>query len=175
MIWHILQGVLLILALILVGMMVFFKLTIGRRDSWKKPEETLFGAGERKALLLYQPSNAKSNVPLARAVAEALSRKGYQVTVNYPSEQVCYDPMDYDLLVFGSPVYMGETAKPLRQYIEGHPFTGKKVLAFVSGLAPEAPELEALKAMMDGENEVHAVKVSPKEPEKLVSAAEAIA
>lgn len=171
MIWHILQGLGLLLAAALVGAMVFFKFTIGRRDSWKRPEEKSYGGGERKALVLYQPSNGRHNVPLAEALAKALARLGYAVTVNHPSDQVEYDPMDYELLAFGTPVYMGETARPLRRYLEGHPFSGKKVLCFVTGRTPEAPELESLQKLVGEGNEVRGVKVQPGETEKLLTLA----
>lgn len=151
-----------------VAAMVFFKLSIGKRDSWRSPDEKTVGAGERKALLLYQPSNGRHNLPLVKALAEQVAARGYTVTVNYPSEQLTYDPAQYDLLIFGSAVYMGETSKALRNYVQAHPVTGKQVLLFVTGMSEKAPELEALKLLLPDENLVSGIKVSVKEQEKLL-------
>lgn len=158
-----------LLAVLAVGAMVFFKLTIGRRDSWKKPEEHVVGGGEKKALFLYQPSNGKRNVPQAEQMADVLAALGYTVTVNYPSQQVGYDPAEYDLLVFGTPVYLGESAKPVREYLQAHPVAGKTVLLWACGRAGDAPELEAMKLLLPDDNRVLAVKAGPEETEKLLA------
>lgn len=165
---YILLGILLVMLLCGVAAMVFFKLSIGKRDSWRSPDEKIVGSGEKRALLLYQPSNGKHNLPLAKALAELLAQRGYTVTVNYPSEQLTYDPAQYDLLVYGSPVYMGETSKALRNYIQAHPVTEKQVLLFVTGMSEKGPELEALKLLLPDENRIYGVKVSVKERSKLL-------
>lgn len=166
---YILLGILLLMLLCGVAAMVFFKLSIGKRDSWRSPDEKIIGSGEKRALLLYQPSNGKHNLPLAKALAELVAERGYTVTVNYPSEQLTYDPKEYDLLVYGSAVYMGETSKALRNYIQAHPVTGKQVLLFVTGMSDKAPELEALKLLLPDENLISGIKVLFKEPEKLLN------
>ena len=63
---NILFIVLSLLAAAAVGLMIFFKLTISIRDSRRRPAEKRLGQGARKALFLYQPSNAKRNVPRRR-------------------------------------------------------------------------------------------------------------
>ncbi|MEG2119495.1 MAG: hypothetical protein RRY53_04005 [Pseudoflavonifractor sp.] len=165
---YILLGVLALMVVLGVAAMVFLKLAVGKRDTWKNPEERVFGSGTRQALLLYQPSNHRHNVPLVTALAEYLAANGYRVTVNYPSEQLNYDPARYDLLVFGSAVYMGDTAKPLRNYLQGHPVTGKQILLFVTGTDEKAPELEALKLMLPDENQIFALKLGVKDGQKLL-------
>ena len=162
--------VLSLLAAAAVGVMIFFKLTVSLRDSRRRWAEKRLGQGARKALLLYQPSNARRNVPQAEALAARLAEMGYAVTVNHPSEDLPYAPGDYDLLVFGSPVYMGETARPLRRYLESLPFAGRRVLLYVDGLDLEhAPELEELKGLVSAGNELHAVKVAPRDRESLLA------
>ena len=167
---NILFIVLSLLAAAGVGLLIFFKLTVSIRDSRRRPAEKRLGQGARKALLLYQPSNGRRNVPQAEALAARLAEMGYAVTVNHPSEDLPYAPGDYDLLVFGTPVYMGETARPLRRYLETHPFTGKRVLLYVDGLdLGRAPELEALKELVHAGNELYAVKVAPRDREGLLA------
>ncbi len=165
---YILLGIFVVMLLLALAAMVFFKLTMGARDSWRKPEEKIVGNGGKKALLLYQPSNGRHNVPLAMALAELAAQRGYTVTVNYPSEQLEYDPAEYDLLLYGGSVYMGETSKALRNYIQAHPVTGKDILLFLTGLRPESPEGEALKLLLPDANRVNAIKVSVKETERLL-------
>lgn len=173
MIWYILLGVLGLLAVAFVALLIFVKLTVGRRDGWRKSEEQTYGEGEKKALFLYQPSNGGHNVSQAQAMAGFLAGQGYTVTVNYPSPQLEYDPAEYDLLVFGSPVYMGDTAKPLRDYLAGHPFTGKRVLLYVNGSLAEHPELAALEQLAGEGNRVSGVKVKCTETGRLLEFARA--
>lgn len=71
---NILFIVLSLLAAAAVGLMIFFKLTISIRDSRRRPAEKRLGQGARKALFLYQPSNAKRNVPQAEALATGWRR-----------------------------------------------------------------------------------------------------
>ena len=166
--WYIAAGIAGLLVAAAVVMMVFFKLTAGRRDGWRKPGEQLCGAGPRRALFLYQPSNGGHNAAQAQALAGFLAGMGYAVTVNYPSPQLDYDPAEYDLLVFSSPVYIGETAKPLRDYLAGSRFTGKPVLLYVTGLLKEQPELTALEALVPPGNQVSAIKVKSTETGRLL-------
>lgn len=157
---YILLGLFSILALCMVAALIFFKVTVGRRDSWRMPEEKIIGDGPHKALLLYQPSNGAHNVPLAMALAKELAKEGYRVTVNHPSHRLTYNLGEYDLLLFGSPSYLGETSKALRTYIQGHPVRGKRIFLFVTGSASESPELEHLKTLIPAENEIHGIKVT---------------
>ena len=83
---NILFIVLSLLAAAGVGLLIFFKLTVSIRDSRRRPAEKRLGQGARKALLLYQPSNGRRNVPQAEALAARLAEMGYAVTVNHPSE-----------------------------------------------------------------------------------------
>ena len=82
---NILFIVLSLLAAAGVGLLIFFKLTVSIRDSRRRPAEKRLGQGARKALLLYQPSNGRRNVPQAEALAARLAEMGYAVTVNHPS------------------------------------------------------------------------------------------
>lgn len=165
---YLLLGVLALFVLCGIAAMIFFKFTLGKRDSWRSPDEKKVGSGEKMALLLYQPSNGKHNIALARSLAELVAARGYSVTVNYPSGQLTYDPAQYDLLLYGSPVYIGETSKALRNYIQSHPVTGKQILLFVTGMEKKAPELEALKLLLPDDNQIYSIKVAPSESEKLL-------
>lgn len=164
----IILAVVILLVIALVSVMIFFKVAVRSRDMVRKPIEQAYGTGERRALVLFQPSNHGGNVPITLAMAEALVEEGYTVTVNYPSELVPYDLEDYDALLFGTNVYVGETAQPLKKYLTSHKFSGKKVVLFVTGRLTEQPELETLKKLVPDGNEVHAIKVRPTEQQRLI-------
>ena len=78
---------------------------LNQRDQVHKPHETIYGVGFKRALLIYQPSNRGGNRLAAQILAEALAQAGYTVTVNHPSRRLEYDPMGYDLLIFGGAAY----------------------------------------------------------------------
>lgn len=163
----ILLVVAILLIILLVTVMILFKVTVRSRDTVKKPNERVYGTGERLALVLYQPSNHGSNIKPTLAMAQALAEEGYTVTVNYPSELLPYRVEDYDALIFGTNVYLGETAQPLKKYLCAHPFTGKKVVLYLTGSASEAPELEPLQKLIPGGNEIHTIKVRASEQQRL--------
>lgn len=165
---YILLGILALLVVAFVVAIVLLKLTASRRDAWRRPEERIYGSGSRRALFLHQPSNGGHNQAQAQALIGFLAGQGYTVTFNYPSPQLKYDPMDYDLLVFGTPVYLGETAKPLRDYLSRHPFAGKQVLLYVNGRMADGPEVEALKELVAPDNRVDAVKLRCTETGRLL-------
>ena len=58
--------------------------------------------------------------------------------------------MDYDLLVFGGSVYMGEVARPLKDYLSSLRFRGRQVLLFAVGDLDRSPELASLRAVRPG-------------------------
>lgn len=162
-----LAAALLLVAGLTVGM-ALLKGAVRRNNRVRTPEEQVFGSGERGALLLYQPSNHGSNAPLAQALAEAVAEAGYTVTVNYPTEQLPYNPEDYDLLIFGAAVYMGQVAEPLKKYLATHPFGGKQVIFFVTGRLSERAETDELAALAARGNRVASIKLSPSETGRLL-------
>lgn len=170
---YILGVFLLILVVCGVAGLIFFKFTVGRRDSWRMPDEKIMGDGARKALLLYQPSNGGHNVPLAHALAQQVAKQGYTVVMNHPSERLTYNLEEYDLLLFGTPSYLGETSKALRSYIKSHPVWGKHIFLFVTGGVTEAPELESLKSLFPVGNELHGIKITTAEKARLLDFAKA--
>lgn len=155
-------------ATVLVAAMVGLKITVRSRDRVRLPDEKVYGRGSRRALLLYQPSNRGGNVNLSLGLAKVLGEEGYTVVVNYPSELLPYCPEDFDLLLFGTNVYLGETAKPLQSYLHSHPFTGQRVILYVTGQSAASPELAALEGQIAGDNEVYSIKIKPGDQEGLI-------
>ena len=158
-----------ILAALGLGLYGYLRKTVRRRDLVRRPCEARCGVGFKKALLIYQPSNRGKNRALAQALARTLARAGHTVTVNFPSPVLDYDPMEYDLLIFGGSVYMGEVARPLKDYLSSLRFRGKRVLLFVVGDLERSPELASLRLCVPPGNQVRSIKVHPGEAPLLCS------
>lgn len=113
----------------------------------------------KKALLLYQDSRHGTFGKMAEAAAKKISEEGYLVVVNHPSDKLEYDPMEYDLLVFGSPAYLGQMSGLLAEFIKNNPFTHKTVFIFSAGITPEdRREMERISDIVPKRNHVVSAK-----------------
>lgn len=161
----------LILFLALLGggllLAAIFYWTVQQRDLVRRPVEKQVGYGARKVLLIYQPSNRGKNHAIAWALARALAQAGHTVTLNYPSPVLSYDPQNYDLLIFGSSVYMGAVGRPLKDYLSSLHFQGKQVLLFVVGDLERSPELAGLRLCVPEGNRIRSIKIRPSEEKRL--------
>lgn len=152
-----------VLGALIGGLVLLFYTTARKRDLIRRPREEQYGDGARKALLIYQPSNRGRGTPVAQGLARTLAQQGHRVTVNFPSPVLDYDPRDYDLLIFGGSVYMGEVGRPLKDYLSRLRFKGKQVLLYVVGDMEKAPELAGLRVCVPGGNRVRSIKIKPGE------------
>ena len=81
-----------------------------------------------------------------------------------------YNVDDYDLLVFGSAVYMGTISGPLQKYMNNAPLEGKDVIVYsVGGSLDEKQELELLKGKASRAKSVKGIKVSKGQEEVIKS------
>ena len=135
----------LTLAALAAALYLIFYWTVRRRDLVRRPVERQVGYGFKRALL----------------------RAGHTVTVNYPSPVLQYDPMEYDLLIFGGSAYMGEVGRPLKNYLSSLRFRGKKVLLFVVGELERAPEMAGLRLCVPAGNQVRSIKIRPGQEKQL--------
>ncbi|HIE5420304.1 flavodoxin domain-containing protein [Clostridium botulinum] len=72
----------------------------------------------KKALVVYQPSKSKLTEKIAEQIAQGIQDEGYEVTINYPGKHMIEDISQYSIIVFGSPVYVGETSSTLADYMK---------------------------------------------------------
>lgn len=145
-----------------------FYWNVRRRDLVRRPVERRVGYGKRKVLLIYQPSNRGKSNAIAWALARSLAKAGHTVTVNHPSPVLQYDPMDYDLLVFGGSAYMGAVGRPLIDYLSSLHFHNRDVLLFVIGDLDRAPEMAVLRLCVPAGNQVRSLKVRPSQRNQLI-------
>lgn len=124
------------------------------------PNEVKLGSGEKTAIIIYQPTKHNTAYNITMAIANTLVKNGYTVTINYPSNDINYNLSQYDLIIFGSSVYVGKPSPVLGNYILRNKFRGKKVLIYTVGsLINDDSDLKELKVLLDGVNDVKAIKV----------------
>lgn len=103
-------------------------------------------SASHKALVVYQPSmitNSTKNI--AYQISNGLKDEGYEVTVAHPGKSLTTDLSAYDAVVFGSPVYMGQTSSVLNDYIKNiKNLKNQKVILFVTGSADDSVQLDSL-------------------------------
>ncbi|SHI93346.1 Flavodoxin domain-containing protein [Clostridium cavendishii DSM 21758] len=88
----------------------------------------------KKALVIYQPSRFKVTDKIAEKIAGGIKDEGYDVTLNYPGSHLSNDISQYSIVVFGSPVYIGQISSTLTDYMKRiKNYEDKKVLIFATG------------------------------------------
>lgn len=136
------------IALIIVAILFFSSLTHSNNTERKYTINVLKAkiSDSPKALVVYQPSKMSSlTKDISYNIAKGLNNKGCQVTITYPGKKVSADISKYDIIVLGSPVYMGNTSSVLNDYIRrvGN-FQDKKVVLFVTGANDDSVPLNSL-------------------------------
>jgi len=125
-----------------------------------KPNETVIGEGAKTALLIYQPSLSGKAKKIAMSVAETMADHGYKVAINLPSDQITYDWEDFDVIAYGSPVYVGKVSPVLMDYVKSNPIEQKKILIFAVGsvAAPEISEIDEMASWVNPNNDTVKMK-----------------
>ncbi len=93
--------------LIKIGLKIYRFFQMKELDKYWGNKEYILEGGEKKALVLYQPSKHNTADKLNRLLAETLQKQGYEVTVNYLCRGERYFLEEYEVISLGSPVYMG--------------------------------------------------------------------
>lgn len=122
-------------------------------------EELVFNGGDKKALLIYEPSRSSLSKDVALKTAEIMQKNGYTVTMNCPSNELNYDLQKYDFIVFGSPVYAGHVSPVIEDYMNNNKVENKKILLYSVGkFTDNTNELEKLKACVSQNNNIEVEK-----------------
>lgn len=134
---------------------VAFVLTISSTNAQKgNHEETLKSAHEapKKALVVYQPSLSGISGSVARQIAKGLNDGGFEVTLNNPGDFLPADLSQYDVAVFGSPVYAGKVSDALTGYLSRITALpeGRVVLYSTGSVMDDEQELDAMEKMLGG-------------------------
>lgn len=157
--------------LMIVGAVLMGVLFIGNNTKEQSDQETVVTGGEKKALLLFQNSRGGLTKKAADKVAENLKSEGYTVIMNHPRSDLKYDLDQYEAIVLMTPVYAGQIAKPLTEYVDDHDFASKKVCVIVTGSAmEETGELDGLKDHIQNAEVLYGKKIKSAENSEISNA-----
>lgn len=159
------------LVILFAAAMLFFFLIMHHNNSERKSKVDVLKtdyAAPKKALVVYQPSMMSDcTKTVAYEMARGLNSNGYDVTVTYPGKNLSKDVSDYNVLIFGSPVYMGQTSSVLNDYIKGiQSFAGKKVILYTTGAADDSAQLDAMEKLLKDGGAPMKIGLMSKENEK---------
>lgn len=156
-------NILLIVLIILLIIMLWFASFINMNNKFLIPKEEKYGIDKGlKALIIYQPSKHGTLYKMVMVAVDVFVKNGYEVTINYPNKGVTYNMSDYDIILFGSPIYCGSVSKSLLFYLEHCIFSNNKVGVFLTGVTEwmDTDFEEIDKNIDDSKNEVLRIKLN---------------
>lgn len=163
-------GLTFIIGIILIGigLKIYHFFQMKELDkNWGNKEYILEG-GEKKALVLYQPSKHNTADKLNRLLAETLQKQGYEVTVNYLCVGERYSLEEYEVISLGSPVYSGKISSLMGEYLEKKRPIRKKLIFFITGMLPyREKEFKGIIEKAEEENEIFCIKGMVNETEEI--------
>lgn len=166
--WGVVGIIFFIIIFILFLGSIWLKRGLAVLNKTHTPSEIILGEGEKTAIIIYQPTKHDTAYNITMAIANVLKENGYTVTINYPSDEINYNLSEYDLIVFGSGAYVGKSSPVLGNYILKNRFRDKKVLIYTVGkLIKDDSDLKELKVLLDGVNDVKAIKVKKGQEENI--------
>ncbi|ACQ52809.1 flavodoxin [Clostridium botulinum] len=146
--FKIMKRIFLSFIMLLISVMLLFSWFVkGNSKDYGENSKVLKSdkVSNKKALVVYQPSKSKLTKKIAKQIAQGIKDEGYEVTINYPGKHMTEDISQYSIIVFGSPVYVGETSSTLVDYMKSiKDFSNKKILLFVTGAQLENNELDKM-------------------------------
>ena len=109
------------------------------------------GVDDGLALVVFQPSKNGTIDEYARLIAETLFQSGYKVIIDTPSLDLSVRVTEYDLIILGSAVSVGQFATPLLDYIYSLPSLKNKTIGlFSNGRAESTSEFDEVEAIIKG-------------------------
>ena len=167
-----LRIILIILAIIfmffVIAILVFASFVKLNKRELKQKEIILNSNKNKKALVLYQKSKHKTATEINMALAKELNDNGYTVTINHPSSKLNYNIEEYDILAFGSAVYMGLISEPLMNYMRQISYKNKNVILYLVGMATDVDtEKKLLEEIVHDAKKVKSIKVKKGEEAKI--------
>ena len=154
--------------LIKIGLKIYRFFQMKELDKYWGNKEYILEGGEKKALVLYQPSKHNTADKLNRLLAETLQKQGYEVTVNYLCRGERYILEEYEVISLGSPVYMGKISSLVMEYLEKKIPVRKKLIFFITGkFTYREKEVKELVEKTEEGNEIFCIKGMVNETEEI--------
>jgi len=149
--------------LVLVLCMIIMVLVISSTNKPKSSKEEILKSSQqspKKALIIYQPSLSDISSRMAHQVAKGLQDGGYEVTLNYPGDHLSIDISKYNLIVFGSAVYAGQSSKALTDYMSKvKDYSSSRIVLYSTGSDPNNTiELSNMEKLIDGTSAYKKIK-----------------
>lgn len=117
------------------------------------------GIDDGMALLVYQPSKSGHIDAIAQLIAEELFKNGYKVVVDRPSIDLSSHVSEYDLVILGSNVYVGQLSSLLIDYATNLSSLKNKTLGlFSNGKLDSTTEFSEIEQLVKGNPRVVTAK-----------------
>ncbi len=109
------------------------------------------GVDDGLALLVYQPSKSGHIDSHARLIAEELYKNGYKVVMDRPSIDLSSNVNEYDIIILGSNVYVGQLSSSLIDYATNLSSLKNKTLGlFSNGKLNSTTEFTEIEQLVKG-------------------------
>jgi flavodoxin len=116
---------------------------------------------EKKALIIYQKGRSDFSTSVATEIASGLKNDGYNVLVNHPGDFLPTDLSEYDVVMFGSPVYVSSLSSVLEEYIKSvNDFGDSKIIYYTTGVLETTEDLKPIQETFDGVKFSGIIKIS---------------
>ncbi len=90
-----------------------------------------------KALVVYDPGISGASQDVATIIAQQIQAKGYTVDLAGIRSSKAYDTTGYDIIVVGGPIYAGQAASSVQEYLKTIEPAGAVVGVFATGDDPD--------------------------------------
>lgn len=115
----------------------------------------------KNAILIYQPSRTSFSEDVATDIAKGLNDSGCNVTLTTANDKLTKDLSKYQIIVFGTPIYMGQYSSTIKEYVKSIENYGEaEVFFYCIGMLESTGELESMKNLFKGQNLIEVVKIS---------------
>lgn len=162
-----------IIALFVISMICFYLFVHFNNTEKKNTIKVLKAPSVEspKVLVVYQPSLLSSITKnMSYNIARGLNNKGYEVTLTYPGEKVSADISKYNIIIFGSPIYIGQPSSVLVNYIKRiNSFKNKKIVLFVTGANDDSIALNTLEKPINGANSIKKIQLKKGDENKALN------
>lgn len=159
---NIFKRCIIFILIILVSVIVFFA-WVSKSNSIVYEEKYTLLKNESKdsknAIVIYQPSRTSFSEDVASQIAEGVHSCGYNVYLSTVCKNLDKDLSQYDLVIFGSPIYMSNYSSVIGEYIKSvSDFGQAKIIFYTTGMLNNTVEFDNIKKIFD--KEVYLTKIT---------------
>jgi hypothetical protein len=145
-------GVIIFVLLVVTGGMFSWFISQNNKPAGSNPVQYgQDGPDMKRALVVFQPSRSGITDRAANEIAEGLVSEGFYVLADHPGEHLPENVDAYDIVVFGTPVYVGRPSGVLLEYMDRVLFGDhQRVYLFSTGSTQDTSEWESMERSLSG-------------------------